>query len=555
MWVRKFVQPMKYDTMITKKQSYWILGFIFFILFFNLSGNRPFATPDEGRYVEIPREMVVTGDYITPKLNAMTYFEKPPLMYWVQSIMIHTFGMDEGVMRISIALCAFLGVLALFLFMCKQTNRTLAIYSALILTFSPLYYFLGRLIILDMPLSMFITLSYICFYQGVTTENKLHKRLYYYGLSASLGFGILTKGIVILVLTGPVFILWLILTGGMRQLWPLYLPTNALLFLSIVVPWHYLAHKANPDFLHKYFYVEHVLRYTTSIHQRYKPFWFFLPFMLAGMLPWTLIAIRGIQQGLKQFHKLTVYLILWCSWILIFYSLGNSKLIPYILPAMVPLAGLIALGIPHIMQLGQKDWTIHTGMMLLTSLSMIVLLSPYFINLNIAPEAMCWIKFITIIFCILSTLYHKMPTWRIICLSLSSAVMIMTTHVISPYIQKTSVQPLANIINDHKKAQDVIVSMGSYFQDLPVYTQTAPIVCVDAISELEYGMDVGAPKTLEWMLTKAEFIQKFGPGSGRSFWAIAKQNAFKEFSKQVPHWQLNIKGKNKELILFYHNGS
>ncbi|MDP2193473.1 MAG: hypothetical protein Q8K36_02985, partial [Alphaproteobacteria bacterium] len=249
-----------------------------------------------------------------------------------------------------------------------------------------------------------------------------------------------------------------------------------------------------------------------------------------------------------------VYLILWCVWIFMFYSLGNSKLIPYILPAMVPLAGLVALGVPCILQNNQKDWTMHTGMILMTMLGITGMIAPHFVALDMDPDVMLWVKIMMCAFCLLSAFYYKMPKWRLGFLGASSVILIITAHIVSPHIQKTSVEPLAAIINDQKNKGDVIVSMGSYFQDLPVYTQTAPIVCVEAISELEYGMNVGAPKTLEWMLTESDFIQKFGPGSGRPFWAIARLPMFEAFQKKVPHWGLEIKGQNKELILFYHSG-
>lgn len=571
-----------------KHDAFWVLAGIFALFFINLDGGRPFANPDEGRYVEIPREMVHSANYITPRLNAMKYFEKPPLMYWVQSAVIKYIGMDEQSMRLSIALFAFLGVLALYVLMRHNTDQKTALYSSVILAISPLYYFLSRLIILDMPLTAFISFAYLCFYQAVMTINPLHKRLWYYGLSTALGLGILTKGIVMLAVTGPVFVIWLTLTKNWKNLLPLYLPTVILLFLVIVVPWHYFAHKANPDFLNKYFYVEHFLRYTTSVHGRYKPFWFFIPFVVLGLLPWTLLALKGIQEGLKKYKPLTLYLVLWASWTVGFYSIGNSKLIPYILPALIPLAGLSGIGLSEIINTKQNHWSLTSGVFLIAILGIagfgvvefwpellrgseeiakpVLIVSTIFLSLSgiyLSAEYKKNIQLLKvvskfyltgIILGFMCFLFDK-PHRRLWILFSCSITLIILINCIAPTIQKTSVKPLAEIINTEKKEGDTIVSLDSYFQDLPVYTKTAPITCVDAISELEYGMDTEAPITHEWMLTKGRFMKEFGPGSGKAFWAIARRSSYDNFKSMVPTWTLKIKATNKELVLFYHNGT
>lgn len=544
--------------MSQKYFSVFILTVIFAFFFINLDGGRPFASPDEGRYVEIPREMVKSGDYITPRLNAMKYFEKPPLLYWVQSVVIQYIGMDEQSMRFSIALCAFLGVLALYILMRKNTDEKTALYSSVILAISPLYYFLSRLIILDMPLTAFISFAYLCFYQAVMTDNRFYKRLWYYGLSMALGFGILTKGVVMLAVTGPVFVIWLMLTQNWKNLLPLYLPTGIALFLAIVVPWHYLAYKANPDFLNKYFYVEHFLRYTTSVHGRYKPFWFFIPFIVMGVMPWTFVAIRGAQMGVQKYKPLTLYFVLWVVWTVGFYSVGNSKLIPYILPALIPAAGLIGIGLNDLIAAKQNHWSLTVGSGMFVFLGLTGLLGHLFFSdlLTDCADIMPYIKASAVLFLGLGigSVICKAFEWRLISLFGCSMSLIFLMTLIAPSIQKTSVKPFSEIINTEKRVGDAIVSLDSYFQDLPVYTATAPIICVDAISELEYGMNTEAPKTHEWMLTKERFITEFGPGSGRAFWAVARKTAYDHFKQQVPSWHLTIKAQNKELVLFYHSG-
>lgn len=569
----RFSNPtFKYRFLIT---LFW--AGILFLFFFNLDGGRPFATPDEGRYVEIPREMALSGDYVTPRLNAMKYFEKPPLLYWMQAFMIKNFGMQEGVMRINIALFGFLGCLFLYLFMRRFVSERSAFLATAFLATSGLYYFLSRLIILDMPLTAFTTMAFVSFYTALHSEPGLKRRLWFYGLAVSLALGILTKGITMLALTGPVFVAWLTITKNWRSLLPLYLPSVIALFLVIVVPWHYLAHQANPDFLYKYFYVEHFLRYTTKMHGRYQPIWFFIPIVLIGMLPWTFRVYDGVKQGLKDHKNLTIYLILWAAWIIFFYSLSSSKLIPYILPAFPALAALGALSCKD----NKSDEYLWILIISIFSFFGILKLFPILHHLSFLDNSFVSSIWTTIDFInsspnklhplfltlfllgvgLLRFLFSFFGKKFIGGFSVSmqyafvrAALLIVFINIFAPYVQKTSIKPLAQIINKERRPSDAIVSLESYFQDLPVYTQTAPVVCVDAINELEFGMLSEAPKTKEWMLTKADFIKQYGPGSGKAFWAVVRKKNFDLFKSQVPKWNLEIKSTFHELVLFYHSG-
>ena len=314
--------------------SHPLFFFISLSVFCFLWLDRPFAAPDEARYIEIPREMVETGDWLTPRLNGVRYFEKPPLMYWIHATLISFFGTTEWIMRLVPAFFGWLGAISTYLF--AQKIFGVGRWAAWILVTSALYVSLSRLIILDMPLTTCITVGLICFYQAIVTR----KRIWFYSMTTAFAAGVMIKGLIAVALPGLVIVVWMCIER--IPLRPFYPFSNGLLFLILVAPWHIMMHLKHPDFLHQYFVVEHFLRYTTTLHKRYQPFWFFIPVFIIGMLPWTFSSLRSFRfQGPSRFL---------CVWILCFFaffSFSNSKLIPYLLPVFTPMAILTAVRLKH----------------------------------------------------------------------------------------------------------------------------------------------------------------------------------------------------------------
>ena len=140
-----------------------VVLFLVIGLFFTfMLGGRPLSVPDEGRYVEISREMVSTGDYLTPRLNGVKYFEKPALFYWLESCSIKLFGLNEFTLRLWPALFALFGCLAVYLAGRRLYGRRSGLIAAAVLATSLLYYALSRAIILDMPVSVLLSLALCC---------------------------------------------------------------------------------------------------------------------------------------------------------------------------------------------------------------------------------------------------------------------------------------------------------------------------------------------------------------------------------------------------------
>jgi 4-amino-4-deoxy-L-arabinose transferase-like glycosyltransferase len=317
----------------------YILLLIPFLLYIALLGVMPQMEPDETRYSLIPSAMNATGNYVTPYIKNTVYLEKPPLVYWATAVSFKIFGENDFSARLFAGLCAW-GCILLTYFIGKHfRDEKSGIYSTAIFTISVFPFMIGRLNILDMPLTFFLCLSVWLGYLSLTSEKK--KYLYYlFYFTCALAF--LTKGLIGVVFPFGILVLWMIWAGRWRQLWHLISPVGILIFLFVVCPWLYLAQKENSDFLWFFFVREHFLRFTTPMHGKTEPFYYFLPIIIAGTIPWSVYLIRAWQRKPitewlynKEENR---FLVVWFLVILIFYSVSSSKLIPYVAPVFLPIA-------------------------------------------------------------------------------------------------------------------------------------------------------------------------------------------------------------------------
>ena len=307
-------------------------------------GSYPLMEPDEGRYAEIPREMVESGDFVTPRLNYVKYFEKPVLLYWANAANFMLFGENEFAARFFPALCALGGVFVTAAFGASLYGRRAGFIAGAVTATSLLYFAIGTINITDMPLTFFLTLAFASFYTARTSGRKRWYLLFYFASALA----VLTKGLVGVFLPGLVILVYILVTREWRLfVEPLYLP-GLLLFFAAGVPWFWAVCRENPDFFRFFFVQEHFLRYTTKMHGRYEPFWYFLPLLPAGLAPWTaflpaLLSRRSVVRAPRcgSERRANIYLLLWAGLILLFFSMSDSKLIPYIVPCLPPLALLI----------------------------------------------------------------------------------------------------------------------------------------------------------------------------------------------------------------------
>jgi 4-amino-4-deoxy-L-arabinose transferase-like glycosyltransferase len=332
-------------TVIRERWMFAGLALFVAMIWLGTLGVRPLFNTDEGRYAEIPREMLAGGDWVVPHLNGLPYIAKPPLQYWATAGSFRLFGLSEFSARLYTALTALATIGILWLLARALWDKAAAWRAAAILASLSLFPVLGQLLTLDMSLSFYMTASLAAFLMAQRTPGN---RAFMLIAWAATACAVLTKGLVAALIPAAVLVLYTAISRDMAPWRRLNWPWGLGLFLSITVPWHWLAARRLPDFLNFFFVHEHFARYLTPIADREEPWWFFGAVFLAGCLPWTLAALRALWRGWR--HRVPpgdfntpLFLGLWAAFVFGFFSLSDSKLIPYVLPALPALALLIAI--------------------------------------------------------------------------------------------------------------------------------------------------------------------------------------------------------------------
>jgi len=330
---------------LRERWLYGALAALLSLLWLATLSARPLFNPDEGRYAEIPREMQSGGDWVIPHLNGLAYIEKPPLQYWATALSIRWLGPSEFAARLYCALTALGTVLVVWLTARRLWGPDSGWRAAAVLSGMLIFVVLGQLLTLDMSLTFYMTLSLAAF---LSAQQAAQPRRWMLLAWAATGLGVLTKGLVAAAIPAAVLMLYSLYARDAAPWRRLYAQWGLPLFLLITVPWHWLAARRMADFLQFFFVHEHVARYLTPSADRQEPWWFFGGVFMAGSLPWTLPALRVLGSGWRRRNgspaafNPTLFLWVWVVFVGVFFSLSDSKLMPYILPLMPALALLIA---------------------------------------------------------------------------------------------------------------------------------------------------------------------------------------------------------------------
>ena len=328
------------------------LVIIFTLAWFGTLEHRRLINPDEGRYSEIPREMVTTGDWLTPRLNGIKYFEKPALQYWATAATFTVFGEHHWTARLWPALTGFLGVLFTAFATARLFGPQAGLIAGAVLAGSVLWNVIGHVNTLDMGVSFFLAAAVFALCLGQRDEASLREdsresRRWQDASWALLALAILSKGLIGLVLpaaTVILYALWQRDWGFILRIRPI---RGLLILLAITAPWFIAVSLANPEFAHFFFIHEHFQRFLTKAHGRYQPMWYFVPILLLGMLPWLGSLLPGLAAGFRREagrrFQARRFLLVWAVLVFVFFSASSSKLASYVLPIFPALAALIGL--------------------------------------------------------------------------------------------------------------------------------------------------------------------------------------------------------------------
>ncbi len=321
-------------------------------------GDRKLAHPDEGRYSTLAMHMYDSGDYVTPRLNGLKYFEKPPMQYWATAGAFGLFGKSDWSARIYTALCGLLSILLVSFTAARLFTREIGIFTGLTLVACPYYMILAEVVTLDMGLTFWTTLSVCGFMLSQQTDphppGKNEKLAWLLTGWAAAAAAVLSKGLIGFVFPAAILFLYCLVQWDWKRLAAINWISGFLIFFIVAAPWFVMIADRNSEFLHFFFIHEHFERFTTTQHRREQAWWYFIAIIFVGCLAWALMVIPALIRGWQQHHHATTsgdgqkrfrplrFAIIWIVFIVFFFSLSGSKLAHYILPVFPFLAMVLA---------------------------------------------------------------------------------------------------------------------------------------------------------------------------------------------------------------------
>ena len=403
----------------------WLL----FVLLLVLMAWRPLATPDEGRYAEVGRWMGVSGDWLVQRLNGLPFFHKPPLLYWLEASSFALFGVSVWAARLVVALHA--GGMAWLMWACARhwAGEATAQRALWVLGASAAFLIGGQYVNHDMMVATWIGVAIWCFARALLHAEGVHAGWGRAGFVAC-ALGILSKGLIGVLLPGWVLFLWITWTRQWRKVWQLPWVSGLALMALIALPWFVLAERAVPGMLNYLFGVHQFGRFGATTFHNAQPVWFYLVALVVLMFPWALGLLAAALQGLwargvrRETAEPTPPWVslcwIWVVGILGFFSIPNSKLIGYALPVVAPVALLVA-----------HAWQRH-----------------------LAPRRWARAAFAALVMG-------------------NVALIVVAQHTLGEYSQRNSSALIAQVLRAQVQAQDtvVVVGGGEYPYDLPFLAQ------------------------------------------------------------------------------------
>jgi 4-amino-4-deoxy-L-arabinose transferase-like glycosyltransferase len=311
----------------------WWLLIVVIALSIHLGGF-PLLDPDEGRNAEVGREMAATKDYVMPRLDGLPYLDKPIVYFAAEAAVMEVLGPTEVAARLPAFLFTIAGAAFLWWFARRVWGTDEAFIAAIVFLATPLAVAFSRTVIFDAALALFITMGTAFFYLACEDGARKWSALAWF----SIGIGVITKGPVAIALPLLVAIPYAIWRKRFRALWSW---SGLALFVVAVAPWVSAVSRVIPDFLHYVLVTETAQRLATKALKRTGPPWYFVPYLLAGALPWSIVLL-GSPRAIDRRDRSTIYLLLWIAIPFIFFSISQSKRPQYILPLIAPVALLAA---------------------------------------------------------------------------------------------------------------------------------------------------------------------------------------------------------------------
>ena len=385
-----------------------------YLLFFHNMWAYDLMDVDETRYIDMSRHMLRTKDFATLYLNGNYFFEKPPLYFWIESIVFAVFGkVSEGIGRIPIALEAIIGCLAVYFVALKAVSKKFALTVVCILATTLEFLILAKVAILDTLLTSCITVSVFSGFMTYFVQEK-NKKYFWWLFYIFSALGMMAKGIPAFVVPfGTMFFVGLYAKNLREFFKPKYFLVGICLFLAIVLPWHvYMLLKYKGLFFGEYIMKHHIARFLGSGHLgKNRPFYYYFLVILWGFFPWIFSFVPAIAKKIKEFEfvsfdklsnreKLVAFSVIGLLFTFSFFTASSSKLVTYILPIYPFFAVLLA-------EYWDKDGFsrgLKISSILLSSLILFVGIGGCFIKFYLPPFLFDIVKEVQIFTCIFFTI-------------------------------------------------------------------------------------------------------------------------------------------------------
>ncbi|MET3120695.1 4-amino-4-deoxy-L-arabinose transferase-like glycosyltransferase [Oxalobacteraceae bacterium GrIS 2.11] len=523
----------------------WLSLVLFLVIWFYMLGARTLVPTDEGRYAEMAREMVVTGDWITPRLNAIKYFEKPPLQTWMNAITFELFGLGEWQARLWTGLSALFGIGLIGYTGSRLFSPKVGITAAVVLASSFWWAGMGHVNSLDMGLSGMMTLA-LCGLllaqrdQATPREQRNGMLLCWLGMALAT----MSKGPMAIVLPGAVLFIYTFVARDWRIWQRLHLGKGLLLYFAVTAPWFVLVSQANEEFLHFFFIHEHVERFLSKVHHRDGPWYYFIPLLIVGIFPWLGLLLQSLWHGTKQqasTFQPGKLLLVWAAFIFFFFSTSSSKLPSYILPIFPALALLIA------MHLERKTYRGLLACGLLMSLFGLAGMGVWAFSASIPAlhknafdaalnqSYLPWLGLTSLLMflsgiaaCILARYHQQRAVWVLAWAGFLCGQLLMLGH--EPWGRYIAGTEHLTAIKAELTPTMPLYAVGRYEQALPFYLQHTTIL-VEHPDEMEFGLQY-EPQL--WIPKRADFVQQWlnDQSQGITAMAIMRPDIYAEFIQQ-----------------------